>query len=113
MIHLMSMLCQMSSLGLEALLITCPVSRGDRKYLAASHGFEKALSLILLYLFMGWGFFNSSPCETFTNFFKFYIWQFAELFDEQQAASAKQKGNGEPHYCVVLGSEKRNCAQEQ
>lgn len=58
----------MSSLGLGVLRITCLVSRGDWKYLAASHCFEKALPFILPSPFIyGLGIFFFSPCKKSIN----------------------------------------------
>jgi len=72
----------------------------------------KVLPFILPSLFIyGLGIFFPSLCARCTNWL--LLRQIAELFDEQKTAAAKQKGNGEPHYWVFLGSEMRNSACEQ
>lgn len=91
MIHLMYMSCQMSSPGLELLRITCLVSGGDWKCLAASHCFVKILPFILPFFIYLWAgdFFFLCPWARSTKWL--LLWLFVDLPEEQQTASAKQE----------------------
>lgn len=81
----------MSSLGLGRLRITCLVSRGDGKHLAASHCFEKALSFILPSLFIyGLGIFFPLSLQKIHQL-SFALWNLDE--QQQQLQNRKETVN--------------------